>query len=216
MKSKPKQKMIKVYLDLEKNKELSDELIISIYSSRAQQDSKALIQRFRITTELGMSHNTPSVRLFHEARDLFVLGYFKSTIMVCRSTAEYLAYELFISFTDMGGSREEIEKTAENLNFRKIVNDHLFKETNPLIENKNNSKELFNSLYTLGNNWVHPKIIQRDLNVEIQAEEALRMLRELINVEMNVLNDYGISNGILKKKAGSRAYRRGIKLGDKL
>lgn len=216
MKSKSKQKMIKVYLDLEKNAELSDELILEIYSSRVQQESQGLIRRFRMITELGMSYDTLSVRLFHEARDLFVLGHFKSTIMVCRSTAEYLAYSLFISFTDIKGDLKKVEKIADELDFRKIVNDHLFKEINPLLKSKNNSKELFNSLYTLGNNWVHPKIIQRDLNVEIQAEKALKMLRELINTEMSVLNDYDISNGALEKKTGSRTYRRGIKLGDKL
>ncbi len=208
--------LLPVYLDLEKKTEFGDETILSIYEGRIKQDKKGLIQRFKSTAELGMSYDTPSVRLFHEARNLFILGYFKSTIMVCRSTAEYLAYGLFISLTDIKETLEEIEKIAEDLNFRKIVNDHLFRKKNPLIDNKGQSQELFNNLYTLCNDWVHPKIKQRNLNVESEAKKTLGILRELINTEMNVLNDYDTTNGVLKKKPTSRIYKRGIKLGDKL
>lgn len=216
MKNKSKQKTVKVFLDLEKTQDLNDDLISTIYIDRINSNKKSIIKRFKIITESGVLYDTPSVRLYHEAKDLFILGYFKPTIMVCRSTAEYLAYELFFQLIDIDGDIETIKKIAESLDFRKIVNDFLFKDKDPLVKEKTSSKQIFNDLYTIGNNWIHPKSIQNNLNLEKQAKDALFKLLTLLKLERNVFTDYSIDQGKLKKKEDSRNYKRGIQLGDKI
>ena len=214
MKNNSKQSLLPVYLDLEKSEKLSEDLIQSIFVSRIDQNKKEISKRFKEITELGMSYDTPSVRLYHEARDLFILGYFKSTIMICRATAEYLAYELGIEFIELDGSGQTIETIVDKLDFRKIVNDFLFREINPLIKSGVKTKKLFNDLYDLGNNWVHPKSKRENLDIQVEAKSALLMLRELIDSERNVLKDNEIYKGVLRKKKDSRVYKRGIKLGE--
>lgn len=227
-------KMISVFLDLEDPNNVSgasleglpeatkkalralstDEKVAEVLISRFIADKQGIGKRTKQMGNLGISYSTKSVKLYHQAKDLYCLGYFESAIMVCRATAEYLAYEVFVERIDIEGDREIIEQQAEYLDFRKIVNDFLCssKRTNKLVDDV--SKKLFNDIYDLGNRWVHPKQSeQAGLNVENEAKKAVDMLKQLIDLLRNVFIDYQIEKGVLKiKKESIDKYRRGIKL----
>ena len=153
------------------------------------------------------------MKLYNQARDLFCLGYFESSIIVCRSVAEYLAFEIFVEQINLTAEREQIETIAENLDFRKIVNTFLVDKNNPLIDKR--TKQLFNELYDIGNNWVHPKRKVGEISMEEKSKQSLNSLTELMQILRNIFNDMAPVNGILCKKPGSRNYRNGIKLAEK-
>lgn len=232
--AKDNNKTISVFLDLEDPNNISgaslkglpeatqkalkamstDEKVAEILIGRFMADKQGIGKRAKEMGNLGMSYSTKSVKLYHQAKDLYCLGYFESAIMVCRATAEYLAFEIFVERIDIKGDRERIEQIAESLDFRKIVNDFLCpsKSSNMLIDGS--SKKLFNSLYDLGNRWIHPKQSkQTGLKVESEAKKAVDMLRQLIDSLRNVFIDYQIEKGSLKLKTESvQKYKRGIKL----
>ncbi|MEK7598000.1 MAG: hypothetical protein AAB441_05135 [Patescibacteria group bacterium] len=211
--TKQTQKLMSVYLDLENNRTLSnlnDDDCSELILGKFELNKNNIGKRYKSSPSLGISYDTESVRLYHQAKELYCLGYFESTIMVCRATAEYLAFEIFVEQIDLQGERKQIETIAENLDFRKIVNNFLVKGIKPLIDN--DSKDLFNQLYDLGNNWIHPKEKQEDLNVEKEAEKAFLLLGKLMQSLRNVLFDYEIVKGVLTRKQNSRKYYRGIKL----
>ena len=192
----------------------TDEEVAEVFIARFIANKKRIGKRIKKIGNLGISYSTKSVKLYHQAKELYCLGYFESAIMVCRATAEYLAYEIFVEQIDIEGERETIELLAESLDFRRIVNDFLCssKRKKKFIDDK--SKELFNKIYDLGNKWIHPKQSeQTGLNVENEAKKAVEMLRQLIDSLRNVLDDYKIEKGTLKIKSVRRKkYKRGIKL----
>lgn len=192
----------------------TDEKVSEILIGRFLENKQGIGKRIKEMGNLGMSYSTKSVSLYNQAKDLYSLGYFESTIIACRATAEYLAFEVFVERIDIDGDRQRIEQLAESLDFRKIVNDFLCspKRSSVLIES--NSKELFNSIYNLGNRWIHPKQSeQTGLKVEIEAKRAVDMLRQLIDSLRNVFTDYSVEKGSLKIKAESvNKYKRVIKL----
>jgi len=192
----------------------TDEKIAEILLSRFEVNKKAIGKRAKQMGNLGISYSTKSVHLYHEAKELYSLGYFESAIMVCRSTAEYLAYEIFVERIDLEGNRTDIEMKAEDLDFRKIVNDFLHpeKSTNFLIDK--DTKDLFNQIYDLGNNWVHPKRFkQKRLNLQEESKKAVEMLRQLIDLLRNVFVDHTLEKGVLKiKPEAKKKYKREIKL----
>lgn len=192
----------------------TDEKVAELFIGRFIAGKRDIGKRVKEMGNLGISYSTKSVKLYHQAKDLYCLGYFESAIMVCRATAEYLAYEVFVERIDVEEAREVIERKADNLDFRKIVNDFLCssKRTNKLIDD--GSKKLFNDIYDLGNRWVHPKQLEQvRLNVEDEAKKAVNMLKQLIYSLRNVLIDYHIEKGALKiKKESINKYKRGIRL----
>lgn len=211
--TKQAHKLMSVFLDLESNStlnNLSDGDYGKIIYGRFELNKNSIGKRYKSIPSLGISYDTESVRLYHQAKELYCLGYFESTIMVCRATAEYLAFEVFVEQIDLQGDRKQIESIAENLDFRKIVNNFLAKGTQPLIDK--NSRDLFNQLYDLGNNWIHPKEKQVEVVVEEEAGKALSLLGKLMQSLRSVLFDYEIVNGVLTRKQNSRKYYRGIKL----
>lgn len=232
--AKDNNKTISVFLDLEDANNISgaslrslpeatkealqamstDEKVAEILINRFVTDKQGIGKRIKEMGNLGMSYSTKSVKLYHQAKDLYSLGYFESAIMVCRATAEYLAFEIFVERIDIDGNRETIEQLGESLDFRKIVNDFLCLSKRSDIFIDGNSKKLFNSLYDLGNRWIHPKQSeQTGLNVESEAKKAVEMLRQLIDSLRNVFIDYQIEKGSLKLKTESvKKYKRGIKL----
>lgn len=170
-------------------------------------------KRRRQIKTVGISYDTPSVAFYDQAKDLYCLGYFTSTILVCRSTAEYLAYEIFLEEVNLEGNAELIEAVAENLDFRKIVNEFLYnrKKGYEVIDKK--TKDLFNSLYDLGNKWVHPKKFEKKVKIEDEAFKAIDTLGDLISSLRDVLKDYVVKNGGLHKKPEGRKKLRPITLG---
>lgn len=192
----------------------TDEKVAEILIGRFVADKQGIGRRVKEMGNLGISYSTKSVKLYHQAKDLYCLGYFESAIMVCRATAEYLAFEIFVERIDIEGDRVRIEQLAESLDFRKIVNDFLCSSKNSSVIIDDSSKILFNSLYNLGNRWIHPKQSeQTGLNVGCEAKKAVGMLRQLIDSLRNVFTDYRVEKGSLKLKTESaQKYKRGIKL----
>lgn len=192
----------------------TEEKAAEVLIERFNASKKRIGKRIKEMGNLGISYSTKSVRLYHQAKELYCLGYFESAIAVCRAAAEYLAYEIFVEQIDIEGERETIELLGESLDFRKIVNDFLCsaKRKNKFIDNK--SKGLFNKIYDLGNKWIHPKESEQGgLCAEDEAKRAVEMLRQLIVSLRSVLNDYQIEKGTLKTKSKSaQKYKRGIKL----
>lgn len=188
--------------------------VAEVFLEKFLANKESIGKRIKETGNLGISYSTKSVHLYHEAKELYSLGYFYSTIMVCRSTTEYLAYEIFVERIDLEDNRITIEMIAEDLDFRKIVNDFLCPKgnTSPFIDAE--TKKLFNKIYDLGNDWVHPKRSkQQSFNVQSEAKKSLEMLRKLIDSLRNVLIDHDIEKGQLKIKETSREkYKRGIKI----
>jgi len=192
----------------------TNEKVAEILICRFLADKQGIGKRIKEMGNLGISYSTKSVKLYHQAKELYCLGYFESAIMLCRATAEYLAFEIFVERINIEGDREMIEQLAESLDFRKIVNDFLCSSKKPATHIDVNSKKLFNSLYDLGNRWIHPKQSeQTGLNVEIEAKNAVEMLKQLIVSLRNVFIDYKVEKGSLKLKIEStKKYKRGIKL----
>lgn len=158
-------------------------------------NQKLIGERYIKVHKARILNNIKSVHLFEQAERLYCFGLFDSAIMVSRSTAEYIASELLREnlsvIKDEGLLKNFI---VDSIDFRKIVNDFLYK-------NKIISKEIrknFNDLYELGNNYVHPK--SKSLNPEEDALKAVTFLGNLISSLRNVLNEYDINNGILVEK----------------
>ena len=229
-----KNKTISVFLDLEDPNNISgvsldglpnsakqalkalstDEKVAEVFIGRFIANKKRIGKRIKEMGSLGISYSTKSVKLYHQAKELYCLGYFESAIMVCRATVEYLAYEIFVEQIDIESERETIELLAESLDFRKIVNDFLCssKRKSKFIDDK--SKKLFNKIYDLGNKWIHPKKSeQSELCAESEAKRVVESLRQLINSLRNLFDDYKIEKGTLKMKNVSiQKYKRGIRL----
>lgn len=232
--SKTDNKTVSVFLDLEDPNNISggsleglpestkkalqalstDEKVADVLIDKFIVNKQQIGKRVKEMGNLGISYSTKSVKLYHQAKDLYALGYFESAIMVCRATAEYLVYEIFVERINIEGDRKTIELLAESLDFRKIVNDFICspKNGNQYIDQP--SKKLFNNLYDLGNKWIHLKQSEQvGLNVENEAKIAIETLRKLIDSLRNVFNDYRIEKGSLKMKTESIGkYKRGIKL----
>lgn len=208
---------IKTFLNLDPTdgKEISEELAADTLLAKFKPILKSIGKRKIQVGKIGMYYDVPSVALFDQAKDLYCLGYFISAIMVCRSTAEYLAYEIFTEEVELNGKTELIESVADNLDFRKIVNEFLYnKEKGYSIVDKN-THDLFNDLYTLGNQWIHPKKHTKKVKIEYEAHRAIGLLGTLISSLRNISVDYDVSKGKLVKKSAARRKIRPIALGSK-
>jgi len=203
---------IPVFLNLEGNLATDEEYSQRILAKFTLNQSE-IGKRYKDIKPPGVTYYTESVKLYNQARDLFCLGYFESSIIVCRSVAEYLAFEIFVEQINLTAEREQIETIAENLDFRKIVDNFLVDKENPLIDKK--TKDIFHKLYDDGNKLVHPKRRTGEITIEEKAKQVLDSLTELMQILRNVFNDMTPINGILCKKPGSRNYRNGIKLAEK-
>lgn len=204
-----------VFLDLDAPdlSAFSDEDAANSLLGKFQNILKGIGSRSKRLKRIGISYDTPSIAIYNQAKDLYSLGYYFSAVIVCRSAAEYLAFELFIEEVDLEGKNEVINTLAENLDFRKIVNEFLYNPNKGFqIIDKKTSK-LFNDLYSLGNHWIHPKKVVRGLKIESQAFEAIDKLGLLLSTLRNVLQDYDVSRGVLKKKATAKNRKRPIVLG---
>ncbi|MFH1089750.1 MAG: DUF4145 domain-containing protein [Candidatus Uhrbacteria bacterium] len=190
-----KNKSTSVFLDLEVpgEAELNDEITglnaLGIFLGQKEDIGK----RVKEIKSSGIFYPSRSVTLFQQAKKLYVLGLYESSIMVCRSTVEYIANELFEE--EMSGFKDEKLSgfIVDSIDFRKLVNDFLF----PKIIDKNSRKK-FNDIYDLGNRYIHPKKIQ--INAHDDAKNVITLLCDLILSLRNLLDKYEIVDGILKKK----------------
>lgn len=168
--------LVEAYLDLENTEiaigKLSDEKIADRLLTKFNLTKKDIGFRLRSCGSVGISHDTKSVNLYHQAKDLYCLGYFESAIMVCRSTAEYLAAELFKDKLNSTNIKEnEKELIVESIDFRKIIS-FLFPDK------KDEVGKDFHKIYDIGNNYIHPK--RDDYKVEEDAQKTIQLLKKLI------------------------------------
>lgn len=192
---------MEVFLDLDPGiSEATDLKAGEIVLSKFEPILQNIGKRAKSIKKVGISYNTASVSLFDQAKDLYALGYFVSSILVCRSAAEHIAYELFCEEINISGDQKLIQTIAESIDFRKIVSEFLYNKKKGVAIIDESTCKLFHELYDLGNQWIHPKSSFAKMNSENQAEQAITMLQKLIESLRNVLIEYDINNGKLQLK----------------
>ncbi len=124
---------------------------------------------------LGVFTPTQSLILFEQAKKLYILGLFESSIMVSRATAEYIANELLEDNLTSIKNAQLHTFILDNIDFRKAINGYL--SPNKIIKKEDN--KALNKLYDIGNRYVHPK--RQKTNPEKDAREAIELCnREVI------------------------------------
>ncbi len=104
-------------------------------------------------------------------------GFYEATIMVSRSIAEMICYDRLDGVAHPFGSVQQIErKSFRDLTKWLSANDHRITKT--VFDN-------LNSLYDLGNNYVHPKAGQ---NAKDDSLKALHLIGE------SVFEIYGVKS----------------------
>ncbi len=186
---------INVFLDLDDPNSTKNDVTVGEDELARFYDKENIGKRSKKIGAQGILYPTKSVDLYMRARRLYILGLFESSIMVCRTTAEYIANEIFENNINKNINEKNIlDFVCENMDFRKIVNNYLYKYK---VISKSD-KEIFNKIYDMGNKYIHPK---KDIkNVEYDNEEIIKHLKSLIMSLRNMLNDYNIVNGKLRKK----------------
>lgn len=204
-----------VFLNFEQLNELklTDDKLGEIFLTKFKPMLSSIGRRRKEIKSPGMSYDVPSVDLFDQAKDLYYLGYFISAIFVCRSAAEYLAFEIFLEEVELEGKTEIIESVAESLDFRKIVTGFLYNPKKKFYIIDEKTHNLFNELYDIGNKWIHPKKLTKKVNIENESRKSIEILGSLIFSLRDVLKDYDIHNGGLIKKSTARKKIRPIVLG---
>lgn len=205
-----------VFLDLDPQlNDGIDEEVANALLSKFQPILANIGKRIKQIKRIGIAYDTPSVAMYDQAKDLYALGYFVSSIIVCRSTAEFLAFEIFLEEVELEGKTEIIELVAENLDFRKIVNEFLYNPKKGLEYINKDTHDKFNDLYNLGNNWIHPRKVKGKVNISEVAFKSIEMLGLLLSSLRDVMKDYDISKGMFIKKSTARKKIRPIVLGSK-
>lgn len=118
-------------------------------SKEYNQNIDEKILRWIEVTRIKSFHRAQPVYSYIQAKMLYRDGFFEAAIMMSRSTAEMVCYDLLRTVNHPFGSFDEIEHT----NFRRLLK-FLFENTT-LIEKR--TYELLNQVYDIGNNYVHPK-----------------------------------------------------------
>jgi hypothetical protein len=206
--------LMDVFLDLDPQFDSgTDEEVAKTFLFKFQPSLVNIGRRVKQIKRIGIAYDTPSVAMYDQAKDLYGLGYFVSSIIVCRSTAEYLAFEIFLEKVELEGKTEIVESVAENLDFRKVVNEFLYNPKKGFTYISKDTHDIFNSLYSLGNDWVHPRKIKEKVKIEEIAFKSLEMLGSLLSSLRDVMKDYEVIKGSFVKKATARKKIRPIVLG---
>jgi hypothetical protein len=206
-------KQMDVFLDLDPEIEFENEDTAKSLLLKFEAFLPSIGKRIKQIKKIGITYDTPSVAMYDQAKDLYCLGYFVSSIIICRSTAEYLAFEIFLEEVEIEGKTEIVESVAENLDFRKIVNEFLYNPHRGFNYINKETRDIFNDLYTLGNDWVHPRKIKEKVKIEEIALKSLEMLGALLSSLRDVMKDYKVVRGALVKKSTARKKIRPIILG---
>jgi len=203
-----------VFLDLDpiEKENISNKDLANLYLKKFSPILDSIGERIRDIKKIGVSYDTASVALYDQAKDLYFLGYFVSAIMVCRSIAEYLAYEIFFEEVEISGEEILLKSVAENLDFRKIVNEFLYNPKKGFIIIDKDSHDLFNEIYTLGNAWIHPNSLGKVVKIKDESKMILGKVQLLISSLRDVIKDYDVSDGKLIKKTTARKKIRPIAL----
>jgi len=207
--------LTKVFLDLDNPNLniLSDDEAAKEFLSKFEPIIPSIGKRVKQVKRVGISYDVPSVAIFNQAKDLYYLGYFLSSIIVCRAAAEHLAYEMFFEEVEINGIPHLIESIADNLDFRKIVNEFLYNKKNGYRIIDSNTRKLFNKIYDLGNEWIHPHKLTGKVKIEDEAIKAIEITSSLMSSLRDVMEDFFISEGRLVKKETARKKIRPIILG---
>ena len=152
--------------------ELADELA-NEYRTKIEEK----VCRWATATIVLRFYDRAPVRTYMQAKMLYRDGFFEATIMVSRSIAEMICYDRLDGVAHPFGSVQQVERK----NFRDLIkwlaaNDHRV------------TKKVFdklNSLYDLGNNYVHPKAGQ---NAKDDSLKALLLIGE------SVFEIYGVKS----------------------
>lgn len=209
-----KQRLMDVFLDLDPlPANDADEEVGKFFLLRFRPNLANIGKRTKQIKRIGVAYDTPSVAMYDQAKDLYSLGYFVSSIIVCRSTAEYLAFEIFFEEVELEGKTEIIESVAESLDFRKVVNEFLYNPKKGFTYINKDTHDMFNNLYSLGNDWVHPRKIKEKFKIGEIAFKSLEMLGSLLSSLRDVMKDYRVVKGSFVKKATARKKIRPIVLG---
>ena len=152
--------------------ELADEL-----ANEYRTTIEEKVCRWATATVVLQFYNRAPVRTYIQAKMLYRDGFYEATIMVSRSIAEMICYDRLDGVAHAFGSGQQIERK----NFRDLIkwlsaNDHRITKT--VFDN-------LNSLYDLGNNYVHPKAGQ---NAKDDSLKALHLIGE------SVFEIYGVKS----------------------
>ncbi|MBI1760896.1 MAG: hypothetical protein HYR56_05600 [Acidobacteria bacterium] len=137
-------------------RELSNELADEY---RAKIEEK--ICRWATATVVRAFYDRPPARAYIQAKMLYRDGFYEAAIMVSRSIAEMICYDRLDGITHPFGTIQQVERK----NFRELIswlaaNDHRI--TTAVLDD-------LNSLYDLGNNYVHPKAGQNAKDDSLKA-----------------------------------------------
>jgi hypothetical protein len=133
------------------------------------------IDRWLDVTRIMHFRNERPVELYMQAKLLYRDGFYEAAIMFSRSTAEFICYYILQDLEHPFGTPEEIEKQ----NFRKLVK-YIFEDAHYIDER---IYALLNSIYDIGNNYVHPKANK-------QAKQDARVCMMLLGESIDRL--YGV------------------------
>lgn len=123
--------------------EIGDELVAEF---RAQLKDKIL--RWAKSTVVPRFQDRAPTRTYIQAKLLYRDGFYEATILVCRSIAEMICYDRLDGVSHPFGTSQQVER----VNFRKLI--EWLGENDPKVKP---SVARLSELYTLGNNYVHPK-----------------------------------------------------------
>jgi hypothetical protein len=152
--------------------ELSEELA-NEYRAKIQEK----VCRWATATGALRFYDRPPVRAYIQAKMLYRDGFYEATIMVSRSIAEMMCYDCLDGAAHPFGTIQQVERKC----FRDLIkwlasNDSRI--TPKVFDN-------LNSLYDIGNNYVHPKAGQN------AKEDSLKALN-LIGIA--VFEVYGVTS----------------------
>jgi hypothetical protein len=136
--------------------QLSEELA---NECRVRIDEK--VRRWATATVVLRFFDRPPARTYIQAKMLYRDGFYEATIMVCRSIAEMVCYDRLECMSHPFGATQDVERK----NFRDLLKWLLRNDcriTTKVFDN-------LNSLYDLGNNYVHPKAAQCPKDDSIRA-----------------------------------------------
>lgn len=135
--------------------------------------------------------------LFFHAQELYVLGYYYTSVIICRTAAE----QALISILTKTGHGFEIYKTERGKKKLKSIEQlvatcrsySLFKKKYPI--NKTAAKKL-NQISTLASKLVHPKIDLDELEqYKKDAIKCMNNLQYVVKNHLNFIKDTGVVSG---------------------
>ncbi|MFY9493204.1 MAG: hypothetical protein WAP55_01890 [Minisyncoccia bacterium] len=144
--------------------------------------------------------------LFSHAQELYVLGYYYSTIIVCRTAAEQALVRILLKV----GKGFDIYKRAKGRKKLKSIEQlvetcrsySLFRGKYPI--SKISAKKI-NNISTTASELIHPKHDLHELDVyKKQAERCMDNLQFIISRHLNFIKDTGVVSGY---RLGGSAHR---------